>query len=50
MEISEEAKEIVQKLCTAINNAVERSSEVATAIVLLRDEGYELELKLRPRN
>ncbi len=47
MEINDEAKEIVQQLCTAINGAVERSQEVSDAIERLRDEGYELELTLR---
>ena len=47
MEINDEAKQIVQDLCTAINSAVEKSSQVAAAIERLRDAGYELELTLR---
>ena len=47
MEINDEAKEIVQQLGSAINSAVERSAEVATAIERLREAGYELELTLR---
>lgn len=47
MEISGEAKQIVQELGTAINEAVERSQEVADAIERLREAGYEMELNLR---
>ncbi|HZI19472.1 MAG TPA: hypothetical protein VEY09_12850 [Pyrinomonadaceae bacterium] len=47
MEISDEAKEIVQALGAAINAAVERSPEVAEAIERLRRAGYEMELTLR---
>ncbi|HZT57826.1 MAG TPA: hypothetical protein VFA21_04285 [Pyrinomonadaceae bacterium] len=47
MEINDEAKEIVQQLGSAINSAVERSAEVATAIERLREAGYELELTLK---
>ncbi len=47
MEINDEAKEIVQDLCTAINSAVGQSSQVATAIERLREAGYEMELTLR---
>lgn len=47
MEINDDAKEIVQKLGEAINAAVERSHEVAEAIELLREAGYEMELTLR---
>lgn len=47
MDISDEAKQIVEELGAAINSAVERSSEVADAIGRLRDVGYELELTLR---
>lgn len=47
MEISSEAKQIVQDLGKAINEAVERSQEVADAIERLREAGYEMELNLR---
>lgn len=47
MEISDEAKQIVQEIGTAINEAVERSQEVAHAIERLRNAGYEMELSLR---
>lgn len=47
MDINDEAKEIVQELGTAINAAVERSTEVAEAIERLRAAGYEMELTLR---
>ncbi len=47
LELSPEAKQIVQDLGAAINAAVERSPEVAEAIERLREAGYELELTLR---
>ena len=47
MEINDEAKEIVHELGTAINSAVEKSSQVAQAIARLREAGYEMELTLR---
>ena len=47
MEIDDEAKQIVQDLGTAINSAVERSTQVAEAIERLREAGYEMELTLR---
>ena len=47
MDINDEAKEIVQELGTAINAAVESSTEVAAAIERLREAGYEMELTLR---
>jgi glycine cleavage system aminomethyltransferase T len=47
LEINDDAKEIVQQLGSAINSAVERSTDVAEAIERLRDAGYELELTLR---
>ena len=47
MEINDDAKEIVHDLGTAINSAVEKSSEVAEAIERLREAGYEMELTLR---
>ena len=47
MEISDEAKQIVQELGKAINEAVERSREVAETIERLREAGYEMELNLR---
>lgn len=47
MEISDEAKQIVQEIGKAINEAVERSQEVAASIERLRDAGYEMELSLR---
>ncbi|HJU54632.1 MAG TPA: hypothetical protein VJ715_08680 [Pyrinomonadaceae bacterium] len=47
MEINDEAKQIVQDLCTAINSAVGKSSQVAAAIERLREAGYEMELTLR---
>jgi hypothetical protein len=47
LEINDEAKQIVQDLCTAINTAVGKSSQVATAIERLREAGYEMELTLR---
>jgi hypothetical protein len=47
LEINDEAKQIVQDLGTAINEAVEASPQVADAIERLRDAGYEMELTLR---
>ena len=47
MEIDDDAKQIVQDLGTAINSAVEKSTEVAAAIERLREAGYEMELTLR---
>ncbi|HEX8651500.1 MAG TPA: hypothetical protein VF708_11730 [Pyrinomonadaceae bacterium] len=47
MELSDEAKQIVQDLGTAINEAVEGSSRVVETIERLRAAGYELELTLR---
>jgi ABC-type transporter Mla subunit MlaD len=47
VDISDEAKQIVEELGAAINSAVERSTEVSEAINRLRDAGYELELTLR---
>ena len=47
MEINDEAKEIVRELGSAINAAVENSSDVAEAIERLREAGYEMELTLK---
>ena len=47
MDIDERAKEIVQEIGTAINEAVENSTKVAEAIDRLREAGYEMELTLR---
>lgn len=47
MDINDEAKQIVHELGTAINSAVEKSSQVADAIARLREAGYEMELTLR---
>ncbi len=47
MDINDETKRIVQELGSAINAAVEKSSEVAEAIDRLRNEGFELELTLK---
>lgn len=47
LDINDEAKEIVQEIGSAINQAVERSPEVAEAIERLREAGYEMELTLR---
>ena len=47
MDIDERAKEIVQEIGTAINEAVENSPRVAEAIDRLREAGYEMELTLR---
>lgn len=47
MEINDEAKQIVHDLGTAINSAVEKSSQVAEAIERLREAGYDMELTLR---
>ena len=47
LELSDEAKQIVQDLGTAINEAVEGSSRVVETIERLRAAGYELELTLR---
>ena len=47
LELSDEAKQIVQDLGAAINAAVETSSRVAETIERLRDAGYEMELTLR---
>lgn len=47
MDINDEAKQTVQDLGSAINSAVEKSTEVADAIDRLREAGYEMELTLR---
>jgi hypothetical protein len=47
LEINDEAKQIVHELGTAINSAVEQSTQVAEAIERLREAGYEMELTLR---
>lgn len=47
MDINDEAKQIVQDLGAAINEAVENSPQVAQAIEHLREAGYEMELTLR---
>jgi hypothetical protein len=47
LDINDEAKQIVQDLGTAINSAVEKSTQVAEAIERLREAGYEMELTLR---
>jgi hypothetical protein len=47
LDINDEAKEIVQELGSAINAAVERSTEVADAIERLRAAGFEMELTMR---
>jgi hypothetical protein len=47
LDIDEKAKEIVQEIGTAINEAVENSPRVAEAIDSLREAGYEMELTLR---
>jgi hypothetical protein len=47
LDINDEAKQIVHELGTAINSAVEKSSQVAEAIARLREAGYEMELTLR---
>jgi flagellar biosynthesis/type III secretory pathway protein FliH len=47
LDINDEAKDIVQEIGAAINQAVERSPEVAEAIERLREAGYEMELTLR---
>jgi hypothetical protein len=47
LDINDEAKQIVHDLGTAINSAVEKSSQVADAIARLREAGYEMELTLR---
>jgi hypothetical protein len=47
LELSDEAKQIVQDLGAAINAAVENSSRVAETIERLREAGYEMELTLR---
>jgi hypothetical protein len=47
LEISDEAKEIVQALGAAINAAVEGSADVAETIERLRNAGYEMELTIR---
>jgi len=47
VEIDDEAKQIVQDLGTAINSAVEKSTQVTEAIERLREAGYEMELTLR---
>jgi hypothetical protein len=47
LDINDEAKQIVQDLGTAINTAVEKSTQVAEAIERLREAGYEMELTLR---
>ena len=47
MDINDEGKEGVQDLCTAINEAIRDSSQVAVAIERLREAGYEMELTLK---
>jgi hypothetical protein len=47
VDLNEPAKEIVKDIGTAINSAVEQSSEVASAIERLRDAGFDLELTIR---
>jgi hypothetical protein len=47
LDIDDEAKQTVQDLGSAINSAVEKSTEVAEAIERLREAGYEMELTLR---
>ena len=47
MDINDDAKEIVQQLGSAINAAVERSTDVADSIARLRAAGYEVELMLK---
>ncbi len=47
MDIDDEAKELVQELGSAINNAVGNSMEVADALERMRSAGYETELTLR---
>jgi hypothetical protein len=47
LDLNENAKQIVQELGTAINTAVENSSEVAAAIARLREAGFEMELTLK---
>lgn len=47
MELNDEAKQIVQDLGEAINQAVGQSTQVAEAIDRLRDAGYETELTLK---
>jgi len=47
LELNDNAKEIVEEIGRAINNAVERAPEVADAIARLRAAGYEMELSLK---
>jgi uncharacterized protein (UPF0335 family) len=47
LELNDHAKEIVEEIGRAINNAVERAPEVADAIARLRAAGYEMELSLK---
>jgi hypothetical protein len=47
LDINDEAKQIVQDLGSAINEAVENSPRVAETIERLREAGYEMELTLR---
>lgn len=47
MDIDDRAKEIVQEICAAINEAIENSASVAEAIDRLREAGYYMELNLR---
>ena len=47
MELDEPAKEIVKEIGSAINMAVEQSSDVAAAIERLRNAGFDLELTIR---
>ncbi|MEO6392809.1 MAG: hypothetical protein ABIP75_13255 [Pyrinomonadaceae bacterium] len=47
MELDEPAKEIVKEIGSAINSAVEQSSDVASAIERLRNAGFDLELTIR---
>ena len=47
MDINDDAKEIVQQLGNAINEAVEHSTDVADTLARLREAGYEVELMLK---
>lgn len=47
MELDEPAKEIVKEIGSAINSAVEQSTDVASAIERLRNAGFDLELTIR---
>ena len=47
MEIDDDTRQIVHEIGSAINDSIENSPQVASAIERLREAGYEMELTLR---